>query len=291
VNGAQDPRRQRQQRGHLLCLLLRQQRRAGRRHRELAGRFSHAFAVGATDFWDDVAFFSSRGPSFWQEVKPEVSAPGVDIRSTMPDAGYLAMDGTSCSTRRWTWPGHCWSGRRHRMETGRCLRGQWSCPWLCEGADQDSGGVPQLEHRARSTMASRMTSGTTRPGGHAGPAGDTPSFREEEGDEMHCNVVTEIWTAMRGPMTPACTSSPTSGVGSSCGCHGCSGSSPRCNALAKCVAPFVMRTRLQYNHHGRDVFTLLKLWYDHLCAMSPAAKAGLFLLSLRGTPCVDHATA
>jgi len=50
VNGGQDPRRQRQQRGHLLCLLLQQQRRDGHRRRELAGRSSHAFAVGATDF-------------------------------------------------------------------------------------------------------------------------------------------------------------------------------------------------------------------------------------------------
>jgi len=65
----------------------------------------------------------------------------------------------------------------------------------------------------------------------------------------------------------------------------------RCNALRKCVAPFVMRARLQYNHHSGDVLTLLKLCCDHLRAMRPAAEAGLFLSSLRRTPCVDHATA
>jgi len=189
----------------------------------------------------------------------------VDIRSPcrMPDVGYLAIDGDFCGTRRWTWSAHCGSGQRHRAGTGGCLRGQWSCLWLCEGASRDSGGVPQLDHRARHTVASQKTSGTTRPGGHPSPAGDTPSFQgggggggeEEEGedqDEMHRNA--------------------------------------RCNALAKCVAPFVMRARLQYNHHSRDVLTFLKLCCDHLRAMRPAAEAGLFLSSLRRTPCVDHAT-
>jgi hypothetical protein len=38
-----------------------------------------AFAVGATDQDDEVANFSSRGPSPWGEVRPHVSAPGVKI--------------------------------------------------------------------------------------------------------------------------------------------------------------------------------------------------------------------
>lgn len=59
------------------------------------GSFPHAFAVGGTDFQDEIGSFSSRGPSFWEEVKPEVSAHGVDIRSTMPGGGYQAMDSTS----------------------------------------------------------------------------------------------------------------------------------------------------------------------------------------------------
>ncbi len=50
--------------------------------------FPESFAVGATDFEDAIASFSSRGPSFWEELKPEVSAPGVDIRSSVPGGGY-----------------------------------------------------------------------------------------------------------------------------------------------------------------------------------------------------------
>ncbi|MFQ6094468.1 MAG: S8 family serine peptidase, partial [bacterium] len=41
------------------------------------GSFPQAVAVGATDSEDAIASFSGRGPSFWEEVKPEVSAPGV----------------------------------------------------------------------------------------------------------------------------------------------------------------------------------------------------------------------
>jgi len=48
--------------------------------------FPQSFAVGATDAEDDIAYFSSRGPSPWGEVKPEISAPGVNIRSSVPPA-------------------------------------------------------------------------------------------------------------------------------------------------------------------------------------------------------------
>ena len=50
--------------------------------------YPESFAVGTTDFQDAIASFSSRGPSFWEELKPEVSAPGVDIRSSVPGGGY-----------------------------------------------------------------------------------------------------------------------------------------------------------------------------------------------------------
>jgi len=57
--------------------------------------FPQALAVGATDSDDRIASFSSRGPSPWAEVKPELVAPGVDIRSSMPGGGYRLSDGTS----------------------------------------------------------------------------------------------------------------------------------------------------------------------------------------------------
>ena len=54
-----------------------------------------AFAAGATDSDDEVATFSSRGPSSWGEVRPHVAAPGVNVRSSLPGGAYGLMNGTS----------------------------------------------------------------------------------------------------------------------------------------------------------------------------------------------------
>lgn len=62
------------------------------------GNYPESFAVGATDSSDRVASFSSRGPSPYGEIKPEVSAPGVGIRSSIPGGGYGAASGTSMAT-------------------------------------------------------------------------------------------------------------------------------------------------------------------------------------------------
>lgn len=55
----------------------------------------NAFAVGATTSGDEIAVFSSRGPSPWGEIKPQVSAPGVDVRSALPGGTYGSYNGTS----------------------------------------------------------------------------------------------------------------------------------------------------------------------------------------------------
>ena len=58
--------------------------------------FAEAFAVGATDSADVIAYFSSRGPSpLTAEIKPDVSAPGVDVRSAYNDGDYTSLNGTS----------------------------------------------------------------------------------------------------------------------------------------------------------------------------------------------------
>jgi hypothetical protein len=49
-----------------------------------------------------IAQFSSRGPTFCtgsgNQIKPEVSAPGVDVRSSVPNGGYEYWSGTSMAT-------------------------------------------------------------------------------------------------------------------------------------------------------------------------------------------------
>lgn len=57
--------------------------------------YPEAIAVGATDDQDQVARFSSRGPSPWHEIKPEVTAPGVQIRSSLPGGTFGVKNGTS----------------------------------------------------------------------------------------------------------------------------------------------------------------------------------------------------
>ncbi len=57
--------------------------------------YPEAIAVGATDDLDQVASFSSRGPSPWGEPKPEVVAPGVQIRSSLPGGTFEVHNGTS----------------------------------------------------------------------------------------------------------------------------------------------------------------------------------------------------
>ena len=57
----------------------------------------NAFGVGASDSSDIIASFSSRGPSGVDSsvIKPNVSAPGVIVRSSLKSGGYGTMSGTS----------------------------------------------------------------------------------------------------------------------------------------------------------------------------------------------------
>lgn len=54
-----------------------------------------AFAVGATDDTDRVASFSSRGPSVFGGVKPDIAAPGVGVLSARAGGTYAYLSGTS----------------------------------------------------------------------------------------------------------------------------------------------------------------------------------------------------
>jgi subtilase family serine protease len=63
------------------------------------GSYAESFAVGSTDFFDDISFFSSVGPSPCDgAVKPNISAPGEFILSTFPGGDYMYLDGTSMAT-------------------------------------------------------------------------------------------------------------------------------------------------------------------------------------------------
>ena len=60
--------------------------------------YDATFTVGATDSSDNIAGFSSRGPvtvDGSDRLKPDVSAPGVSVRSSIPGGGYSNSSGTS----------------------------------------------------------------------------------------------------------------------------------------------------------------------------------------------------
>ncbi len=77
------------------------------------GNYPTALGVGATNSVEGIADFSSRGPApnqspwndptywyipDWNLIKPDISAPGVYVRSSIPGGDYAAYDGTSMAS-------------------------------------------------------------------------------------------------------------------------------------------------------------------------------------------------
>jgi subtilisin family serine protease len=63
-----------------------------------AAIYEASLSVGAVDSSDNIASFSSRGPvtvDGSNRLKPNVSAPGVNVRSSLPGGGYGNLSGTS----------------------------------------------------------------------------------------------------------------------------------------------------------------------------------------------------
>ncbi len=66
--------------------------------RNPAAIYEASFVVGASDFNDTLANFSSRGAVLADgsgRLKPDVTAPGVGVRSCVPGGGYASYSGTS----------------------------------------------------------------------------------------------------------------------------------------------------------------------------------------------------
>lgn len=103
-----------------------------------AAIYAASLTVGATDSADAIASFSSRGPvtrDGSNRLKPEVVAPGVSVRSSLPGSGYGFKSGTSMAAP------HV-AGLAALMISAR--------PYL-------QGKVPSLEEIIRMTAVSRTT--------------------------------------------------------------------------------------------------------------------------------------
>lgn len=61
------------------------------------GNYVASYATGAYDSNGAIAYFSSRGTGQSGTVKPNIAAPGVDVRSSVP-GGYDIFDGTSMAS-------------------------------------------------------------------------------------------------------------------------------------------------------------------------------------------------
>ncbi|GGB69510.1 S8 family serine peptidase [Fictibacillus barbaricus] len=66
---------------------------------DVPANYPESFSSAATDSNDHLGYFSSRGPSPYGTMKPEISAPGVNIRSSVPGGKYESgWNGTSMSS-------------------------------------------------------------------------------------------------------------------------------------------------------------------------------------------------
>jgi subtilisin family serine protease len=62
------------------------------------GLYVNSYASGAFDINNAIASFSSRGPGLNGDIKPNIAAPGVNVRSSIPGGSYANFSGTSMAS-------------------------------------------------------------------------------------------------------------------------------------------------------------------------------------------------
>jgi len=62
------------------------------------GQYNESYSSGAFDINNAIASFSSRGSGEGGEIKPNLAAPGVNVRSSIAGGGYASFNGTSMAS-------------------------------------------------------------------------------------------------------------------------------------------------------------------------------------------------
>ena len=110
--------------------------------------YGESFVIGASDISNNLAGFSSRGPVTLDgsgRLRPDVAAPGVNVRSTYTGASYANLSGTSMASPHVSGAAALlWSGKpqvRGLVGITRCIMSQTSRPILALTSPQTCGGT------------------------------------------------------------------------------------------------------------------------------------------------------
>ena len=110
--------------------------------------YDESFVVGATDVSNFLANFSSRGPvtiDGSNRLRPDVAAPGVDVRSSVPTTSYSNFNGTSMASPHVAGAAALlWSAKpqvRGHIGITRCLISQSARPIVQLSFSQTCGGT------------------------------------------------------------------------------------------------------------------------------------------------------